>query len=429
MKLLNNKFVGNVSWVLIGNFAHAVFQFLINILAARTLSEHDYGLINYAISIVALFTSIGTLGFNGIITKNFAEDEASAGKYIWSAVICRLIISVPLIVGIYIIGYLHAPNDETLHKILLCQGLTVLYSSGDIFVYWFRYRYRANLVAILRLITFAIMAIWRILALVVFKSLLGYVIGTTTESLLFVVFLATVYLKKSQPKLIFDISVAKGMLRISYPFIFSALLATVYGQTDKIMLESMISTESVAVYSVSLTLAGAISIIPTALIEGFRPEIMRSKEIDENTYEKRMRQVYFIVFWLCIVYCVFVSAFAKPIILLLYGEKYIGAVSSLSLIVWYTSFSYFGGINNIFMVAENQAKWVQITTLVGAVTNIVLNIILIPHLGIVGAGLASLITQIVANFLLLYIIKPLRKCFYLQINGILNRDCFNFKHV
>lgn len=89
------------------------------------------------------------------------------------------------------------------------------------------------------------------------------------------------------------------------------------------------------------------------------------------------------------------------IILFFYGTKYISAVPSLSLIVWYTSFSYFGAINNLYMVAEEKTKWVQVTAFFGAILNIILNFVFIPFLGISGAALASLITQVVANFFLL----------------------------
>ncbi|MNC72890.1 hypothetical protein D3C75_1240070 [compost metagenome] len=90
----------------------------------------------------------------------------------------------------------------------------------------------------------------------------------------------------------------------------------------------------------------------------------------------------------------------------------------MSLIVWYTSFSYFGAINNMYMVAENKVKWVQVITLVGAILNVLLNFILIPYYGIVGAATASLITQIVANFILLALIPALRENFILIVKGI-----------
>ena len=70
------------------------------------------------------------------------------------------------------------------------------------------------------------------------------------------------------------------------------------------------------------------------------------------------------------------------------------------------------------MIAEKKTKWVQITTLTGALMNVGLNAVLIPIMDIRGAALASLITQIVTNFILLYFIKPLREDFYLAVKGI-----------
>lgn len=178
------------------------------------------------------------------------------------------------------------------------------------------------------------------------------------------------------------------------------------------------SNEAVAMYSAAMTLAGAISIIPQALIEGFRPDIMKFRQDNMHMYRRRLKQLYACVFWICVMYCVGVTVFAKWIVLLLYGEKYLAAVPALSLIVWYTTFSYFGSINNIYMVAENKSKWVQVTTLVGAITNVILNALLIPGLGVVGAAMASLVTQIIANFALLYFIKPIRENFYLILQAV-----------
>ena len=148
----------------------------------------------------------------------------------------------------------------------------------------------------------------------------------------------------------FDVSFAKlkVILSASYPFIFSAVLATIYAQTDKVMLKNMVDNSSVAYYSVAVTLAGLMSIVTSAIIEGFRPEIIGNHNSgNHKMYEKRLTQAYAVTFWICIAYGLFITIFAKQIILLLYGEKYLPSVPALSLIVWYTSFSYFGTINNI----------------------------------------------------------------------------------
>lgn len=427
--MLKNKFIKNLSWIFVGNILHAILQYLINIIAARILTTSDYGIINYSATLITFFTSIGTLGFNYTITKKFADDEENSEKYIGTTILPRVIFSVLAILTIQILVRISDPQDSTLHLVTFCQSITIFLNSFDIFVYWFRYKNQANVVAIVRLVAFFFSATLRLGVLFVSKSIVLYVVGVIIESFLYMLLLVFSYIKRKYPKPVYRQNIFKQMLRHSYPFIFSALLSTIYGQTDKIMLKAMLGVDAVAHYSVSLTLAGAISIIPITLIDGFRPEIMKYKISDEELYKRRFRQLYALVFWMCIAYCVFVTLFAKDIILILYGEKYLPAVGGMAVIVWYTSFSYFGAINNIYMVCENKTFWVQITTFIGALVNIVLNFALIPIYGLVGAAMASLMTQILINFLLLALVPSLRPCFFLMFEGMILKDTFNFKKI
>ena len=422
-----SKFKRNVSWIFAGNVAHAFFQFLLNIYVARVLTTEDYGLINYAASLIAFFSSIGTLGFNGVITKKFADDEEKKDEYIGSAAVYRLLFSIIAVIILQFVVRLAEPNNTILHLVIFCQSLTIMFGSFDIIIYWFRYKSQAKIVAILRLVAFAISALWRLLVLENSKNIVVYVLGVSVETIVFSVLLIIAFRKVSRGNLKFKNDTARNLIKMSYPFIFSSILATIYGQVDKLMLNTMIDKTAVAYYSVSLTLAGAISIIPQALIEGFRPDILSFRNTDIEKYRRRLMQLYGLVFWLCIAYCLFTTFFAKYIILVLYGEKYLPAVGSLSLIVWYSSFSYFGAINNIYMVAENKIKWVQVTTFVGAIVNAILNYVFIPMFGVEGAALASLITQIITNFALLAIIPQLRENFIIIVRGITFNGMINKK--
>ena len=420
--MLKGKFARNIGWIFIGNLVHAVLQFLLNIYVARVFSTDDYGLINYSASLITFFSSISTLGFNGIITKKFAEDEANSGEYLGTAMLARAVFSLASILLLQIIVITSNPEEKLLPVIVLCQSTAILFASFDLPIYWFRYQSKAKTVAILRLASFTVSALWRIVVVSLYADIVLYIIGVSLETCLFVILLFIAYKKQNgETSIRFSRVKLLSMLKISYPFIFSAILSTIYGQTDKIMLKSMVDNTAVAIYSVSLTLAGAIVIIPTALIEGFRPDIMSFKLTNQTMYIKRLKQLYASVFWICIAYCIFITVFAKWIILLLYGDKYINPVPSLSLVVWYTSFSYFGAINNLYMVAEGKTKWVQLTTLVGALTNVVLNFVLIPMYGVTGAAAASLITQIFANFILLLIIPPLRENFFIICDAVMLR--------
>ena len=423
-KIGGSRLAKNISWIFFGNIFHAVLSFLLNIYVARMLTLNDNGLITYSTSWIGLFTAIGALGFNGVISREFSKSEEKANQYIWSCIWARVLFAVAAIAFLQVIVRVTAPDEPVLHWITLCQSTTILFSSFDIFVYWYRYKNQAKITAGYRLLAFCISAAWRLIGIGVFKNLVIYIAGVSAETFLFVAFLTLFYKRNYTAQIRIDKGTIAYMFKVSYPFIFSSILSTIYGQADKIMLKNMIDNSAVALYNASTTLAGLVVIIPTTLIEGFRPDIMDAKNANENLYQRRLRQLYSIVFWSCVSYGIFITIFAKQIISILYGDKYIGAVSSLSLIVWYTSFSYFGAINNVYMVAEDKQKWVQFTTLMGALANVLMNFMLIPKWGIMGAALSSLITQILANFVLMGIIPDLRKGFFLMIKGIALQDIF-----
>lgn len=153
--MLKGKFARNIGWIFIGNLVHAVLQFLLNIYVARAFSTDAYGLINYSASLITFFSSIGTLGFNGIITKKFAEDEAHSGEYLGTAMLARAAFSLASILFLQIIVHASNTEEKLLPIIVLCQSASILFASFDLPIYWFRYKSKAKTVAIIRLISFA----------------------------------------------------------------------------------------------------------------------------------------------------------------------------------------------------------------------------------------------------------------------------------
>jgi O-antigen/teichoic acid export membrane protein len=93
-------------------------------------------------------------------------------------------------------------------------------------------------------------------------------------------------------------------------------------------------------------------------------------------------------------------------------------VQALRLIVWYTTFSYLGAVRDVWILAQWKQKYLLVINLIGAGANVVLNLVLIPLLGINGAALASLLTQIFTNVMLGYIIRPIRRNNTLMIRGL-----------
>lgn len=99
---------------------------------------------------------------------------------------------------------------------------------------------------------------------------------------------------------------------------------------------------------------------------------------------------------------------SKPMILFLYGDEYLPATMPLRIVTWYTAFSYLGVARNAWIVCENQQKYLAWIYLSAAVTNIVLNLFLIPRFGASGAAVASLAAQIVTTMVTPWLIVGIK---------------------
>ena len=146
----------------------------------------------------------------------------------------------------------------------------------------------------------------------------------------------------------------------------------------------------------------------TLFIDSMRPTIVECKKNRSASYEINMCRLYSIVICMALVQSVLMTLLAKPIVLILYGNEYLSSVSVLRIIVWQATFSYIGSVRNVWILAEEKQHYLWIINLSGAIANIVLNLLLIPVWRGDGAAVASVITQVFTNFIIGFIIKPIR---------------------
>ena len=186
-------------------------------------------------------------------------------------------------------------------------------------------------------------------------------------------------------------------------------MVTMFQNTDHIMLKMMSGDAENGIYTSAITCAGVFSFVYAAIIDSMRPVILSKKKNGDSDYENNIAKLYCIIVYLALIQGLGFTLLAKPIIFVLFGAEYLSAVPVLQILVWYISFSQMGRIRNVWILTEEKQEILWKINLAGALINIAINALLIPFLGAVGAALASLITQFFTNFVLGFILKPLRQ--------------------
>ena len=207
-----------------------------------------------------------------------------------------------------------------------------------------------------------------------------------------------------------------------YHYILSGMMVAIYGQTDKFMIKQMMSEADVGYYATAVTVCSMWVFVLAAIKDAMYPTILRLHKTDTAEYEKKNRQLYCIMFYVSIFVSAIFTVFGELIVKILYGSEFLPAVVPLQIITWYTAFSYLGVASNAWIVCENKQKYLKYMYIGAAVINIALNLCLIPILGVSGAALASLITQIFTSLILPLFFKDLRKNTKLMVEGILLKN-------
>lgn len=429
-KLWNNKVINNTSWILFERIFQLFIGLAINMIIARYLGPTSYGIINYTASFIAFFNSICTLGLEGIIIKELIDHPKRQGVTLGSGIFMRTISSLISMGCIILIISILNPQDKILIGVAFLQSLILLFRSIELIDFWYQSQFKSKYVSIIRSITYTCVAIYKVIIVLLEKNIFWFAFTNTLDMIIIAILLIISYKKHNGDKLEVDFNLCKNMLKQSYHFILSGLMVAIYAQMDKMMIGEMLNTTSVGYYSVGIYLCTVWNFIPNAIITSMRPLIIEAKKISDELYLIRLKQLYSIIIWLSVAYALFITVFGKQIILILYGNDYLPALTPLLIAVWYCGFSLIGVVRDTWMILENKQKYSKIFAFLGAITNLILNIILIPLLGITGAAIATLITQIMTGFIATLIFKETRINNKYLIEAFLIKDTlanFNFK--
>ncbi|WP_288175613.1 flippase [Sporofaciens musculi] len=405
---MNNRVIKNASWIIMCRVVQAVLGLIISMIMARYLGPSNFGLLNYANSIVTFVIPVMRLGIHGVLVQEFVASEEYEGEILGTSITLSFISAIVCIIGI--ITFVSCVNAGERDTIIVCTlySFTLIFQSFEMINYWFQAKLLAKYSSIIALIAYTVVSLYKIILLINRKSIFWFAVANTLDYLVIAAGLLIVYHRLGNQKLRYLKRRAKKLISIGKYYILSDLLITVFAQTDRIMLKSMMGNQATGYYSAAVACAGMTQFVFGAIIDSMRPTIFESKKKSEELYKKNLARLFSVIIYLSLIQSVVMTLFAPLIVSILYGRQFIQSISALQIVVWYTTFSYLGSARNIWILAEGKQKHLWKINLFGALANVLLNTLLIPLFGVNGAAIASLITQFATNFITGYIFAPIR---------------------
>lgn len=415
------KVIGSTGWLLADKILRYGLGLVVWVWLARYLGPADFGTYNYAYAFVGVFGALATMGLDGIVVRDIVRQPSFRNEILGTAFLLKLVGGLLALFLAVVFVRLLRPEDVAIAWLVVVLATTLLFQPFTVIDLWFQSQIASKYAVYARTTAFVVLVVVIMVLIAYRASLMAFAWANLGEAFLLAVGLVSMYRVKGYQPTDWRAGAirAKALLKDSWPLILSGLAIMFYMRIDQIMIGQMISTDAVGIYSAATRISEAWYVVPMVIVSVVFPVIVRSREASEQLYLQRFQRLYDLMIWLAVSMAIPTTLLAGPLIHLLYGSDYSAGTTVLVIHVWTTAFVFLGVASGRWYLAENMSHVLFQRTLIGGITNIVLNFFLIPVYGINGAAIATLISQAWAAYLHDMSNPLTRRVFYMKSKALL----------
>ncbi|NAY91236.1 oligosaccharide flippase family protein [Muricauda sp. JGD-17] len=413
----SEKIVVNTGWLFFERMLSLLAGLFIGVWVTRYLGPDEFGLYSYVLSFSVLFTSLASFGIDQILVRDLVKFPSKKDELVSTGFIIKAFgAALTTILALIVVSIFDYEKEQTGIFILIVVGSTIFncFSVVDL--------YLQSIIESKRIVKVnsAILILFYSLKIIFIVSefpLSAFVLLIPLEGLIKGLGYLLVF-RRNNHKIIlskFNFALSKDMINESWPLILSGFAISVGLRIDQIMLKEYVSLERLGIYSVGVRLAELSAFIPMALMKSFFPRLVSS--VGNQNDDLIIKVIRFIFYFLCLIAFI-VSIMSNFVIKILYGEEFMDSALILTILIWTIPLTFLGIITNKLLTIKKYQKTIFLKQISLTIVNIVLNLVLIPSYGIIGAAFATLIADLLINFFMDLFLKKARWIFYLKLSGL-----------
>ena len=394
------KYFANVFWLISEKVFSLGISLVAGIFVARHLQPEGYGMLNYAISFVAIFASFSHLGIDNILVRELATSPKRKDEILGSCYVLKSVGSLTLFVVVGGILIFFMDNPPVTNLLIVIIASAEVFKAFDVVKSFYASKVQAKRFVRVQVIVNLVGNSLKILLIFLDAPIVWFGVVTALNSFgNGMGFLYTYWKLEGSPlNWVFRKSVAMMFLRESWPITLQGLALQTQARIDQVMLGNLMNNYEVGQYSVAMRFIEIFAFVPVLLVNNFAPAVAKAKVASQDLYYDRIVNFYRLMFILFLAAALPIFLFGEKLIVLLYGNEYQAAGFLFSLFSIRLLFANLGSAKSLYVVNESLFKNSLLNAVVGAITNITVNYFLIPIYGAVGALIATVVSFTVSVF-------------------------------
>ena len=411
------RLLSNTAILGMGTFASKVLVFLLMPLYTAILSAEEFGLADLVAQTANLLIPLAAVGIcDGLFRFTLDTDEADRKKVFTASMTVLSIGSAVLALiafGVYCLGQSGAEFLPMIVAYVVCANF------HSAVAHYLRAKGHTTLFAAQGVANTVLTIVLNIFFLVVWKmGSMGYVLSVVVADLLItlgLMFIGRVWRDFSFRA--WDGKVAKALLKFSLPYIPTTMMWLVTSVADRYIVTIYCGTAIHGLYT-------AASKIPTLvlLVSGVFIEAWHVSSVKENPEERSsfFGTVYRNYMGLMFIGASVLIACSKIFTRLLLADSYYSSWEYVPILVVAMVFAAFSSFFGSVYFLEKKSMLSMVTAMAGAIINVILNFLLIPKHGAIGAAVATLI-----SYIMTYTIRSLDTVRYVRFSQYYVRVAIN----
>ena len=415
------KLLSNTAILGIGTFASKVLVFLMMPIYTRILASDEFSVADIITQTANLLIPLAAVGIVEGIFRFALDGEAERKKTFSSGLAVLLVSSVIFSIIAVIADIIGVPGDIggyvwliTLY--VICSNIQSAVSQ------YIRAKGNTILFAVGGIIGTALTVAFNLLFLITFKmGVLGYVLSVVVADIVvaFILFFCAKLYKDIDFKLVEKTKISE-MLKYSIPMIPTLVFWWITNVSDRYMVSYMVSHEVNGLYSASYKIPTLLTLICGIFIEAWQfSAVSESDEKERSDFFASVFSAYQGILFMAASGLILFAKFATRILL---DQSYFDSwkyIPTLSIAMVFSAMVTFMG--SVYLV-KKKSVMSFVTAAIGAVVNVVLNILLIPKFenSAMGAAIATF-----ASYLVVMIIRSIDTRRFVKFSMGLPKLVFN----
>ena len=404
------RLMSNTAILAVGTFTSKVLVFLLMPLYTALLSAEEFGIADIVAQTANLIIPLAAVGIcDGLF--RFALDAKGDGrdeKRVFTSAL--LVIFIGSVLTLFAVQVLRA--FDTLEGYVFVVGAYVicanLHSAAANFV---RALGKTKLFAAQGILNTVLTIVLNILFLVVFDmGAMGYVLSVVVADLCVTValFYAAKLHEYISPRSI-DRKCIREMLKFSIPYIPTTMMWLVTSVSDRYIVSAYSGVAENGLYAAAYKLPTLLTLICAVFIEAWQFSLVKDADDEERSefFSSVFKNYMGVIFMGASV----IIAGAKILTRILLADSYYESWRFVPILVIATTFSALVSFLGTVYFLEKKSVMSMLTAMAGAIVNVILNFVLIPTRGALGAAVATAI-----SYVAVYAIRAYDTRFYVKFD-------------